>query len=66
MQQKQKKSVESNNPLITTWELKHLVKTKGAKQTIKVIVIKEGAGKVKFLSAMSRKHNNTKKPRKKP
>lgn len=44
----------SNDPL---WVLQHQVKKdyKGKKQVIKVIIQKRGAGKVIFLSAMSKK-----------
>ncbi|MEK7107001.1 MAG: hypothetical protein AAB899_02340 [Patescibacteria group bacterium] len=52
------KYVRGTNPLIVVWELKHEILGQGL---IKVIVKQEGAGKLKFLSAMAKK--KTKKPR---
>jgi len=48
------KKVKSDDIMVATWELKHLCKVNNRNQIVKVILIKEGAGKVKFLSAMSR------------
>lgn len=60
------KTIELNNPLTTTWELNRLCKVNGDNHIVKVVLIKRGAGNVKFLSAMSRKkYKKTKKPKKK-
>lgn len=62
------KKIESNNPLVVTWELKHLCKVNRRNQIVKVILVKEGAGNIKFLSAMSRavRGNKRKKRTKNP
>jgi len=68
------KVIKSENPLVVTWSIQHTVKdTKGIQQTVKVILIKNGAGNVYFLSVMAKRNNSkldrqqksTKKPRKK-
>jgi hypothetical protein len=49
---------KSTDPLVVTWSIQHTVKdTKGDKQTVKVILVKEGAGKVYFLSVMAKRNN---------
>jgi hypothetical protein len=55
------KAIQSKNPLTITWVLSYEVKADTGKKTIKVILIKRGAGKVQFLSAMRKKsnHNST-------
>lgn len=57
------KVIKSENPLVITWSIEHIVKdTKGNKQSVKVILIKNGDGNLYFLSVMAKKE--TKKPRK--
>jgi hypothetical protein len=52
------KAIKSEDPLIITWSLKHTVNDiKGIKQSVKVILIKEGAGKIYFLSVMAKRNN---------
>lgn len=50
-----------NNKTITIWAVKNFEKVSGEHQLVKVILVKEGAGKVKFLSVMSKKYK-LKKP----
>jgi len=52
------KEIKSDDPLIVTWSLAHHIRGRGM---VKVILKQEGAGTVKFLSAMTNKR--TKKPR---
>lgn len=61
------KSIKTNSPLIIIWVLSHeIVDRDRNKQIIKVVLVKEGAGKVKFLSVMRKKYifvsAKTKKP----
>ncbi len=53
------KDIKSEKPLIITWNLQYEVDGNGGKQIVKVILKKEGAGKVKFLSTMRKKYSNT-------
>lgn len=55
------KTIKNTNPLVVTWSLQHEIKLDGKQQLIKVILIKEGAGKIKFLSVMRKKYVKTKK-----
>ncbi len=49
---------KSTDPLVITWSIQHaVIDTKGDKQTVKVILVKEGAGKVYFLSVMAKRNN---------
>ncbi len=63
------KNIKSSEPLIITWSLQGEVKVNGIRQVVKVILKKESAGRITFLSAMRKKHINngdktkTKKPR---
>lgn len=60
------KEIKSKKPLVVTWNLQHKIKDNNEKQTIKVILIKEGAGNINFLSVMRRKNLNNKANTKKP
>lgn len=60
------KEIKSTTPLVITWHLLYEIKSGNRKQIAKVVLKKEGVGKVKFLSAMRKKFvgkKSTKKPR---
>lgn len=51
------KSIKTDSPLIVIWVLSHeVIDHNRNKQIIKVVLKKEGAGKVKFLSVMRKKY----------
>lgn len=51
----EQKIIQTNPKVISIWNLKHEVQVNGEKKVVKVLLKKEGAGNVKFLSTMSRK-----------
>lgn len=55
------KEIKSKNPLITTWSLSHEISINHRRQILKVILIKQGVGKTKFISAMREKYIRKKK-----
>ena len=55
------KEIKSEDPFVITWSIQHSVLDKNKKpQIIKVILIKEGAGNVYFLSVMKKKNDDDK------
>lgn len=55
------KEIKSTSPLCITWSLEYEVKINDIIQTVKVILKKQGAGKLIFLSTMSTKRGRSRK-----
>lgn len=53
--------IKSENPLVITWSLQSVIEEKNEKSEIKVILVKNGNGKIYFLSAMKKKYGKNEK-----